>query len=39
MALEFTDTAPIVNDTFTNLPRPEKAAGTLDEKLPAMIHL
>jgi len=37
MALEFTETAPIVNDAFTNLPSPEMAAGMLDEKLPATI--
>ena len=37
MVLEFTETAPIVNDAFTNLPRSEKAAGMLDKKLPAMI--
>jgi len=37
MALEFTKTASIVNDTFTNLPRPEMAAGMLAEKLPATI--
>jgi len=35
--LEFTETASIVNDAFTNLPRPEMAAGMLDKKLPAMI--
>ena len=37
MALEFTKTASIVNDAFTNLPRPEKTAGMLVEKLPATI--
>ena len=37
MALEFTKTASIVNDAFTNLPRPEMAAGTLAEKSPATI--
>ena len=37
MALEFIKTAPIVKDAFTNLPRPEEAAGMLAEKLPAMI--
>jgi len=36
-ALEFTKTASIINDIFTNLPRPEMAAGMLAEKLPAMI--
>ena len=35
--LEFTETASIVNDAFTNLPRPEMAAAMLDEKLPATI--
>jgi hypothetical protein len=33
----FIKIASIVKDVFTNLPRPEKAAGTLVEKLPAMI--
>ena len=37
MALEFTKTASIVNDAFTNLPRPEMAAGMLAEKLHATI--
>ena len=37
MALEFIEAAPIVNDIFTNLPRPEMAAGMLVEKFPAMI--
>jgi len=37
MVLEFIETAPIVMDIFTNLPRPEKAAGMLAEKLPATI--
>ena len=37
MALEFTKTVSIVNDAFTNLPRPEKAAGMLAEKSPATI--
>ena len=35
--LEFTKTASIVNDAFTNLPRPEKAAGMLAENSSAMI--
>ena len=37
VALRFTEIAPIVNDAFTNLPRPEMAAAMLDEKSPATI--
>ena len=37
MALEFTETASIVKDAFTNLPIPEMAAGMLDKKFPATI--
>ena len=36
VALEFIKAAMTVS---TNIPRPEKAAGMLDEKLPATIHL
>ena len=38
MVLEFTEIASIVNDAFTNLPSPEKAAGMLDKKSPATIQ-
>ena len=37
-ALEFTKIASIVNDTFTNFPRPKEAA-TLAENLPATIFI